>query len=137
MNFVERNANRGFGQPVIIGRRLTVFNVVSGANSSDNIIDFLQEFELSMDELKSAVTYCKKRECEVIKAASDKFCDGCILRSINEGWISVKNDFTEVGGISISKDGDTIFLGTLEELENSEFGVMGWMIAEEVEKKIS
>ncbi|MFB6456874.1 DUF433 domain-containing protein [Chitinophaga sp. Hz27] len=135
MNFVERNANRGFGQPVIIGRRLTVLSVVASACGRDNVADFLEEFDLSMEELRSAVSYCKNTECKIVESSLDQNCEGCILRSISEGWKSVKDDFTESGGISISKDGMTFFLGSLDELEDSEFGVMGWQWAETVEKK--
>lgn len=135
MKHVERNANRGFGQPVIIGRRLTVFNVVSNVLIRDNVIDYLEEFDLSMQELKDAVFYCKNRECKVVESPLDHYCDGCILRSISEGWVSIKDDFIESDGISISKDGKTFFLGSVNELEDTEFGVMGWLLAEAVEKK--
>lgn len=137
MNLIERNAKVGFGQPVIAGRRLTVFSVVTYASYSDRITDFLKDFELSIEELKSAVSYCKLRECNVILNPTDKFCDGCIMRSISEGWKSVQDDFVEIDGVSISKDGKTIALSTLGELEESEFGIMGWLVAEEVEKKIA
>ncbi|WPQ60156.1 hypothetical protein SIO70_17585 [Chitinophaga sancti] len=47
MKHIERNAKRGFGQPVIIGRRLTVFSIVSHALNRDNVSDYLEEFEPS------------------------------------------------------------------------------------------
>jgi uncharacterized protein (DUF433 family) len=135
MKFVERNANRGFGQPVIIGRRLTVFSIVSHATYRENMADFLKEFDLSIEELKSAVFYCKNRVCKVIEGPLDHYCDGCILRSISEGWDFSKDDFIETEGVSVSKDGKTFFLGSIEELEDAEFGVMGWLLAEAIEKK--
>lgn len=137
MKFVARNANVGFGQPVIIGRRLTVFNVVSNANCWDNINDFLKDFDLSMEELRSVIFYCKNRECKVIENSFDHYCDGCVLRSISEGWMSIKDDFMESDGVSISKDGKTFFLGSTNELEDMEFGVMGWLLAEAVEKRLN
>lgn len=136
MNFVERNANRGFGQPVIIGRRLTVFNIVSHANYEENIVDFLKDFDLSMDELRSAVSYCRNKQCREIKNSTDHYCDGCILRSISEGWKSIKDDFTEIDGMSYSNDGKTIYFGTVDQLEDAEFGLMGWLLAEKVEKRL-
>ncbi|WPQ60157.1 hypothetical protein SIO70_17590 [Chitinophaga sancti] len=85
--------------------------------------------------MKAAVFYCKDKECKVVKSPLDHYCDGCILRSISEGWKSIKDDFIESDGISISKDGKTLFLGSVNELEDSEFGVMGWMLAEAVGKR--
>ncbi|MBO9732531.1 MAG: DUF433 domain-containing protein [Chitinophaga sp.] len=61
MNFVERNAFKGFGQPVLLGRRLTVYSVVFYASVRESIKDFLEEFDVSMAELKSAISYCKNR----------------------------------------------------------------------------
>lgn len=134
MNFVERDEFRGFGQPVLTGRRLTVYSVVFYASIRNNIGGFLEEFDVSMEELKSAVSYCKGRECNIMYRSTDKYCDGCVLRSIGEGWKSAKNDFREEGGISYSKDGSIIFLGTLAELDDDEFGQPGWLIAEKVEE---
>lgn len=135
MKQIERNAKTGFSQPVIIGRRLTVFNVVSNAFYRDSLLNYLNEFELSLEEVKAAIAYCKNRECKIMESPQDHYCDGCILRSISEGWTSIKEDFIESEGISMSKDGMTYFLGSVEELENEEFGVMGWLRAEEVEKR--
>lgn len=135
MNYVERNNERGGGQPVIIGRRLTVFNVISHAFYRENVIDYIKEFSLSIEELRDAVLYCKNRQCKVIESSLEHYCDGCILRSISEGWVSIKDEFVESEGISISKDGNTIFLGSVDELEDTEFGIMGWLQAEAVYKK--
>lgn len=134
MNFVERDPNRGFGQPVIIGRRLTVYTVVSMARNSAKIVDFLNDFELTANELASAVHYCKNRLCDKMTSSLDQYCDGCMLRSLSDGWSSIKDDYIEFDGISISKDGKSFFLGSLDELEESEFGIIGWLYAREVEK---
>lgn len=136
MNLVERNANRGFGQPVIVGRRLTVFSVIENANIVERIEDYLKDFEVTLEELKSAVAYCKARACSKLDNITDKYCDGCVLRSISEGWTSIKDEYYEVDGISIAKDGMSAALMTLDELEEEEFGVLGWVIAEELEQKI-
>ncbi|MBO9732532.1 MAG: hypothetical protein J7623_28070 [Chitinophaga sp.] len=69
--------------------------------------------------------------------STDKYCDGCVLRSISDGWKPInKDDFKEEDGISYSKDGSVIVLGTLSELDDSEFGQMGWILAEKVEERI-
>lgn len=136
MKFVERNAQVGFGQPVIIGRRLTVFTVVTNANNVGRIEDFLVDFELSEEELKSAVEYCKNRVCNDISLPTDRYCDGCVLRSIGDGWTSIKDDYIEIDGMAVAKDGMTGALMSLDELEESEFGILGWVIAEEVHRKL-
>jgi uncharacterized protein (DUF433 family) len=138
MNYVERNKNRGFGQPVIKGRRLTIFSIMCYASDPEIVIaDFLKEFDLSIDELKSAVAYCKGTECKEIYLPSDQYCDGCILRSVNDGWKSIKDDYDEIDGISYSKDGKSIFLGSVEELEDAEFGAVGWLMAENVDRRLT
>ncbi len=136
MSFVERNANRGFGQPVLIGRRLTVYTIMYNASIVNRIEDFLNDFEVSLEELKSAVLYCKNTACSKLESLSDKYCAGCVLRSISEGWSSINDDYYEVDGVAIAKDGMTGALMTLEELEEEEFGKLGWVLAEEVERKV-
>jgi uncharacterized protein (DUF433 family) len=138
MRYIERNALRGFGQPVIVGSRLTVFSVISYVSDSEiKITDFLKDFDVTIEELRAAVLYCKNRECQHMINPSDQYCDGCILRSIGKGWKSVKDEYDEVDGISYSKDGKSTFLGTLDELEESEFGVMGWLLAEKIEERLT
>jgi len=78
-----------------------------------------------------------------LKCKEDKklinFCDGCLLRTINDGWnfklqdyrqMDQKNDCKSI----ISKESKDIFIGSLQELEDSEFGKVTWLIAEDVEK---
>ncbi|MBV8252441.1 MAG: DUF433 domain-containing protein [Chitinophaga sp.] len=132
MSCIERNEFVGFGQPVIKGTRLTVYTVVSYAYSSNVIQHFLTEFELSLLELKAALSYCKHRQCQIFNHTFDKYCDGCILRSINDGWKPASLDFYEKDNISYSNDGTIIFLGSLQELDDEEFGRIGWQI----EKKL-
>jgi uncharacterized protein (DUF433 family) len=136
MDYIERNKDRGFGQPVIVGTRLTVLNVLSNANNSESIQSFLEEYQLTLEEIKGAAFYCKNKLCKDIKSDSDRYCQGCILKSISEGWNSIKTDFFETDSISVSKDGKTFSLGSIEETENDEFGVIGWLVAEEVERKM-
>ena len=137
MNYIERNANRGFGMPVIVGRRLTVFNVITLADNTGDVHEQMREFELSMDELKSAIQYCMGLRCKDMSSPTDQYCDGCIRRSISQGWTSMKDDFEEKDSYCISKDGYTILLGSMEEAEDDEFGVMGWGIAERLAKRLA
>ncbi|WP_341839410.1 DUF433 domain-containing protein [Chitinophaga caseinilytica] len=135
-NLVTRYANIGFGQPVIVGRRLTVHTVISMAQNMP-IEELLEDFELSLEEVKAAVWYCKTRACGMMTQTTDKYCDGCMLRSIHDGWKFCAEDYDEIDGFAVAKDGKSAALMTLAELEESEFGNMGWVIAEMVERKLN
>lgn len=137
MNYIERNAERGFGQPVLVGRRLTVLDVVKGANGGIAIYEFLDDFEVSMEEFKAAVVYCGSLACKEISAASDRYCDGCLLRSISEGWTSLKDDFDQIEDLLVSRDGLTVIVGNMEAAEDEEFGVMGWVVAQDLARRLS
>ncbi|NML37490.1 DUF433 domain-containing protein [Chitinophaga sp. G-6-1-13] len=136
MNIITRKANIGFGQPTVNGRRLTVFNVVSYAAHTDDITSYLNEFELSRDELSAAVDYCMDRRCGAIEYEWEQYCDGCILRTIADGDDFNRDDYEEIDGITFSKDRQVIFLGSLDEQEKAEAGVMGWVLAEEVNRRL-
>lgn len=137
MDFIERNARVGFGQPVLKGSRLTVCNIISYTSDKDMpIAEFLKDFKVSIDQLKSAVAYCKDTACKQIFLPTDQYCDGCILRTLHEGSEFVKDDYEEINGITYSKKGGEIFLGTLQELEESEMGVAVWLLARDVEKRL-
>ena len=136
MNYIERNKDVGFGQPIIIGTRLTVFNVVFNAYHSKEMISFLKDFDLNMEELKSAIDYCKNRECKKMDADFEHYCHGCILRSISEGWQSSANDFYDSNSIAISRDKESFALTSIDDMDDDDFGVMGWLIAEELERML-
>lgn len=137
MEYVERNKERGFGQPVILGTGITVLNAVFKAYYSESISSFLEEYDLTFAQLKSATDYCRARKCKENISESDHFCRGCILRSVSEGWHSFRDDFVEIDSVSISKDGKSFLLTGVEDADNDEFGYMGWIIAQELEKKLS
>lgn len=135
MSYIERNKDRGFGQPVLKGGRLFVFSIISYASyPGGSIENFLRDFDVSMDELKSAVDYCKNTECKNIQLPSDQYCDGCILRSIHEGWTLVKSDYKERTGIFYSDARERTYLRSTDELDEWECGRSGWMMARELER---
>jgi uncharacterized protein (DUF433 family) len=128
-----------FGQPALIGRRLTVYNIVTKLYYEDEVKDALNDYEISLRDAKDAVTYCMNLKCKEDKDLVN-FCDGCILRTIQQGWNFKKEDYIEIENDGVkfvmSKDGKAFFAGTLSEFEDSEFGKVTWLIAEEVSKKI-
>lgn len=138
INYIERNKERGFGQPVLKGSRLYVFSIISYASYSGGGVEkFLRDFDVSMDQLKSAVAYCKHLECRNIQLPSDQYCDGCILRSIHEGWTLVRHDQKSTSGIFYSNAGGPAYLRSTDELDEWECGRSGWMMAREVERQLA
>jgi uncharacterized protein (DUF433 family) len=129
-----------FGQPALAGRRLTVFNIVTKIYYEDAVQDALTDYEISLQDAMDAVTYCANLKCKQDETLV-QFCDGCILRTIHDGWNFKKDDYieTETDGIKtvISKDGMTLFAGSLSELEDSEFGKVTWLMAEEALQKLN
>jgi uncharacterized protein (DUF433 family) len=134
--FIERNKDIGFGEPVITGTRMTVFNAIVNAYHSENISKFLEEYGLTFAQLTSATSYCKEKRCQEIVSKADHYCKGCILRSISEGWLSLREDFDDADLVSISKDGKSFLLTNVEDAENDEFGSLGWVVAQELERKL-
>jgi uncharacterized protein (DUF433 family) len=132
---IERNEAICWNQPKIKGRRLTVYNVVSGINYDG--LEYLTDHKLDIIVVKEALNYCSSLECQ--KDSTGNFCNGCILNSLKNGW---KIDRNELEEITINnekflkyKDSDSIYLGSLEDYEEDSFGKMGWKIAEEVKEK--
>lgn len=129
------NPHISFGQPILAGRRLTVYDIVSKTFLEKDIGIVVSDYSISRTDIKDAAQYCMMRACE-----SDSnlvhFCDGCILRAIHEGWTFSKADYSTVerDGVefTIANDGSMVFLGNVHDLENEEFGRLTWVIAEDL-----
>jgi len=136
MSSIVIDKNISSGSPTIKDRRLTVFNVVSKIYYESNLQIALEDYEISLETATNAVDYCSSLSCQEDKELI-KFCSGCILRTLQDGWNFNKNDYTEIlcnnfsDNISISKDGNQIFLGSIQQLEDNDFGKIGWLLAEE------
>jgi hypothetical protein len=112
--------------------------MISYASYPEGSIEkFLRDFDVSMEELKSAVAYCMNLECRNIQLPSDQYCDGCILRSIHEGWTLVKGDYQESTGIVYSDAGERGYLRSTDELDEWECGRSGWMMARELDRRLA
>lgn len=135
---IECNVEINFGQPALRGRRLTVYDIVTKIYYEDSIRMALSDYEISLTDAKDAVNYCMHLKCKQDKDLLH-FCDGCLLRTLAEGWNFKKDDYLEVKindkTIVVSKDSEIYFFGTLQEYENSEFGKVTWLIAEEIHEK--
>lgn len=136
---IECNAEINFGQPALKGRRLTVYDIVTKIYYEDSVSIALSDYEISLKDAKEAVNYCMNLKCKKDKKLLH-FCDGCLLRTFDEGWHFNREEYIEVEKgdqkMVISKNGKVFFSGTLEELEDSEFGKVTWLIAEEVNKRL-
>ena len=101
-----------FGQPALIGRRLTVYDIVTKIYYEENLTTALDEYEISIGDAKDALKYCMELKCR-----SDSnlvhYCDGCLLRTFHEGFSFNKGDFIEIEEngtkIVISKDKGIFF----------------------------
>ena len=135
---IVRDETICFNQPILKGRRLTVYNIISALYYTDNIDEYTNDFQITKKDIRDAINYCKNTICSKFEKKGAQYCDGCILRTISEGDILDTKKFVERGAndkVTISKDEKIIFLGSINELENTEFGSVGWIMAEEVEKK--
>ncbi len=131
-NLIVRSADVCFGQPRLAGTRLTVFNIVYGVHI-DGFDVYTSDYELSSADVIKALTYCKDLFCQKDAGA---YCNGCILSSIKEGYSPTDaEEITLIDGSKVCIKGQNIFLGSIEEYNDSQFGQVGWAIAEELHTK--
>lgn len=135
---IECNNNRNFGQPALRGRRLTVYDIVTKVLIEPTLNHAIEDYEINERDAQDAINYCRKLQCKTDKNL-ERFCHGCILRTLSDGPGFDRNDYLQVKledqSVVISKDKEVIFLGTLEELEESELGILTWIIAEKLFQK--
>ena len=133
---IECVNNKGFGMPTLKGRRLTVYDVVTKIYYEETVGDALLDYEISLSEAKAAIDYCKNLCCQKDKDRIH-FCDGCILRTMEEKWNFNREDYIETNDqLTFSRNGQFIYLGKIEELEEDAFGKPGWVIATKVYEKL-
>jgi len=134
--------------PSLIGRRLTVFNVVTQIRG-DGLTQAMETYEISIEQAKAALNYCSKLKCQI---ASEKFnfCDGCKLSIQRDHKNDLQFDeskYLEIlrpNGTTyvISKDDDLFkpnhishFEGSLQELKEEIEGTETWILATDLLKK--
>lgn len=132
-NKIGRNENISFGQPIVLGTRLTVFDVVFGV-LNDGVIEYSHDHKLGIEDINEAVNYCKELACQ--NSLHGKFCNGCILQTLKTGVTYSKEELNETlfnkEKYVISADGNNLYLGDFSEYEEDQFGRLGWAIAEQV-----
>ncbi len=128
--YIERNPLKNFSMPSLIGRRLTVHNIVSQLFLEQNVDTVLQYYEISIEQLKSTLEYCCELTCKT-DCITCKFCDGCRLRILQDGEHFEHRNYIEImdeKGFPIVKsliDG-SIYLGNLHEFEKDFVGDYTW-----------
>ena len=132
---IIRDKNMVGGSPTIIGRRLTVFDVISGIFYSESISSWLNEFELDRESAEQAIRYCSKLEC--INKPTFDFCEGCQLYSLveNKNFDEFRNTIIESKGHLII-DNNEIYIGCVEDYKNSKYGQKGWIQARIINKEL-
>lgn len=129
---IKCQQNINFGQPSLVGRRLTVYDIVTKIYYEEDFLVAIKDYEISYKDAEDALVYCKNLNCKNDKDRIH-FCDGCILRTFEEGWDFKKSDFIQLSDfLSMAKDKTGFSTGTIKELEDSEFGKVTWLIAEEI-----
>lgn len=66
------------GQPRLEGRRLAVGDIISLIDVNERLHIVLQDYELSMQQARQALLYCKWKKC--VDDNPLKFCHNCTLR---------------------------------------------------------
>jgi uncharacterized protein (DUF433 family) len=127
-----------FGMPSLSGRRLTVFDIVTKLLYEDSLATTIEDYEILPADVLDALSYCTSLACQNDPGRIN-YCDGCLLRTFDEGHNSSPENFTEFrtgqGGVTRSNDGLTLFLGSYQEFKNSQFGKVTWMIAGDLMQK--
>ena len=64
--YIEINAEVRFGKPIIIGTRITVFDVLSWLANGMSILEIMEDFpELSDNQIKACLSYAADREHKI------------------------------------------------------------------------
>ena len=120
--------------PALNGRRLTVYDIVTKLYYEESLGIALDDYGLNLSEAKAAIIYCENLTCQT-DPNRVHYCDGCVLRTIEEGREFNKEDYKQVNGVTFSCDNALIYLGSIENLEEEKFGKPGWAIASNVKEK--
>lgn len=114
------------GSPRIEGRRLAVGDVVSIVNDSLN--HALSSHELSLDQIKQALSYCATLQCKGDNPLV--FCHNCSLRSKQEGPLDTSDleEITEGNSVFV-KGENFIAFGSMQDLLDDRNGYDWWILA--------
>jgi uncharacterized protein (DUF433 family) len=129
MRNIIRTKDIAFGRPRLNGTRLEVFNIISDVKNSTSFYQYLEEREITKEEVIEAKDYCQSLKCQKIENDFEKYCSNCLLSTLHEQYNYRKNFEKIDDGVFKDTEDGTIYLGTLEELKDQEFGYPGWVLA--------
>lgn len=126
-----------WGAPRINNTRISVYDVISSLWYNPDIEDFVLDFRVDKESVKTALEYCKELKCRKEKALN--FCDGCILRTAKDGetYIKKSNKILQIDDKVFENENKDIFIGEFTDLESEEAGFMGWVRADMLLEKLS
>jgi uncharacterized protein (DUF433 family) len=136
MDLIECNKNKCFGEPSLVGKRLTVRDVVSKLRVEDGMEVALEDYDITREQAKAAVEYCRIRKCQSDQSLL-RYCDGCVLRTLQDKELFNPDEYREVmledGSMAtVSLDGKQTFLGTKKQMEEKFMGRAVWQDAEKI-----
>ncbi len=132
MNII-RTEDTCFGRPRIEDTRLEVYNIISELFYSESMDSVIEERNLSRDDLKQVIDYCRNMNCKLITKPYEKYCSNCILSAQHEGLDpdSIKLQKLDED-IYTDENSKLIVFGNKEELEEELYGKPGWIMAAQV-----
>ncbi len=136
------------GELCLIGRRLTVFDVVSGAFFENSLNDYMLDMEVKYEEVKECLTFCSQKEClkikDVVLCSKCEFGqiqNGDAFESYTENYSKIiihgksgpKIIYSKTGNMDLDLNHDTLnFLGDEKDFWIELRGYKGWEMAREV-----
>ncbi|MCP4219997.1 MAG: DUF433 domain-containing protein [bacterium] len=138
-SFIECQKGICGGCPRIKGRRITVYNVVTGIHFENSIQIACEEMEIDIVAAKQAVVYCAQLQC-VKDETLLNYCSGCILREMfeNNPKMSKPDIFIEKREIKYLDEYEWLLdidNKDKEDIEDIEEAEEGWKLAEICLKK--
>ncbi|PSK93106.1 DUF433 domain-containing protein [Taibaiella chishuiensis] len=137
MSYIERNPEKCFGMPSLRNRRITVYDLVIMLFLEPEKEAYLADLQVSKDQAIEALEYCSQQLCKQDKIHNiSPFCDGCILRTVAEGYIFEEDLYYEAEDnngkkCTFSKESHLeIFGGSMQEFKAEEEGAATWIIAQ-------
>jgi hypothetical protein len=101
-----------------------VGDVISSLSNYEEVTAVMQEYELSLEQVRQALQYCASQHCLVDKPVV--FCHNCSLRSEQEKAMDT-SDLEEIDGKVVGNG--MMFFGTMEELLLEWQGQDRWLSA--------
>ncbi len=79
---VVRNKDVLGGSPTVNGRRINIFNLISGLWYSSFVGDYLKDMEISESDAVDALSFCKAKLC--VSHHDLDYCEHCLLGYLQE-----------------------------------------------------